>query len=119
MVTSAKAMTTSIRSSSDMQKATKRPSHEATKGSESRRAPSLRRSVAPSLRRSPHQGFSLTEILIVIALIVLILALAMPAFNFITGGRSQDAALNQISAFLARARTEAVGLQEIRGVMFY
>ena len=45
--------------------------------------------------------------------------MSMPAFNFITGGRNADAAMNQISAFLARARTEAVGLQEIRGVMFY
>jgi prepilin-type N-terminal cleavage/methylation domain-containing protein len=66
-----------------------------------------------------RRGFSLTEILIVIALIVLMLALALPAFNFITGGKSIDGAMNQISAFLSRARTEAVGLQEIRGVMFY
>ena len=66
-----------------------------------------------------RSGFSLTEILIVIALIVLILAMSMPAFNFITGSRSADTATNQISAMLARARTEAVGLQEIRGVLFY
>lgn len=65
------------------------------------------------------RAFTLVEILIVISLIVLILAMAMPAFNFITGGRSEDAATNQISAMLARARTEAVGLQEKRGVMFY
>jgi prepilin-type N-terminal cleavage/methylation domain-containing protein len=64
-------------------------------------------------------AFSLVELLIVIALIVLILAMALPAFNFISGGKSVDAASNQISAFLARARTEAVGLQESRGVMFY
>src|SRR5580765_1691154 len=69
-----------------------------------------------SNRRS---GFSLTEVLIVIALIVLMLALALPAFNFITGGRSIDGAMNGMSAFLARARTEAVGVQEMRGVMFY
>src|SRR5262245_41682383 len=66
-----------------------------------------------------RRGFSLTEVLIVIALIVLMLALALPAFNFITGGRSVDGAMNQISAFLTRARTEAVGLQEVRGVIFY
>src|SRR5438067_5828587 len=66
-----------------------------------------------------RRGFSLTEILIVIALIVLMLALALPAFNFISGGKSIDGAMNQISAFLSRARTEAVGLQEVRGVMFY
>lgn len=69
-----------------------------------------------SQRRS---GFSLTEILIVIALIVLILAMALPAFNFITGSRSTEAATNLIGAMLARARTEAVGVQEYRGIMFY
>src|SRR5436305_14433708 len=66
-----------------------------------------------------RRGFSLTEILIVIALIVLMLALALPAFNFITGGKSIDGAMDQISAFLSRARTAAVGLQEVPGVMFY
>ncbi|HEX3355964.1 MAG TPA: prepilin-type N-terminal cleavage/methylation domain-containing protein [Tepidisphaeraceae bacterium] len=75
----------------------------------------------PTRKRVPRirKGFSLTEVLIVIALIVLILAMALPAFNFITGGRSVDAATNQVSAMLSRARTEALGLQEIRGVMFY
>src|SRR5262245_47771689 len=72
-----------------------------------------------SALRVHRSAFSLTEILIVIALIVLLLALALPAFNFITGGRSIDGAMNGMSAFLARARTEAVGVQEMRGVMFY
>src|SRR5947208_1368347 len=76
-------------------------------------------SLAPrALPLAPH-GFSLTEILIVIALIVLLLALAIPAFSFITGSRSIDGAANQISAFLGRARAEAIGLQEMRGVMFF
>ncbi len=66
-----------------------------------------------------RSGFSLVEILIVIALIVLLLAMALPAFNFITGSHSTGGAENQISAMLARARTEAVGLQEPRGIMFY
>src|SRR5438105_3430869 len=99
-------------------RATKRQSDQATKGRKARARlhspPSLRRFVASSL-----PAFTLTEILIVISIIVLMLALALPAFNFITGGRSTDAAQNQISAFLARARTEAIGLQETRGLMFF
>jgi type II secretory pathway pseudopilin PulG len=64
-------------------------------------------------------AFTMTELLIVIALIVLLLALAIPAFSFITGSKSVDGAVNQISAFLGRARSEAIGLQEVRGVMFF
>jgi type II secretory pathway pseudopilin PulG len=64
-------------------------------------------------------GFTLTEILIVIGLIVLILLLAMPALNFITGSRSIDGAQNQLSAVIGRARSMAIGLQEPHGVMLY
>jgi prepilin-type N-terminal cleavage/methylation domain-containing protein len=56
-------------------------------------------------------GFTLTEILIVIGIIVLILAMAVPAFNYITGTRSQEAATNIIAAMLSRARTEAINYQ--------
>jgi type II secretory pathway pseudopilin PulG len=64
-------------------------------------------------------GFTLTELLIVIGLIVLIIALAVPAFNALTGGRSIDAATNTLSAMLGRVRMEAIGLQEPRGLLFY
>jgi type II secretory pathway pseudopilin PulG len=64
-------------------------------------------------------AFTLTEILIILGIVVLMLAMAIPAFNFITGGRSVEGATNQVSAFLARARSDAIGLQEVRGVMFY
>jgi type II secretory pathway pseudopilin PulG len=76
-------------------------------------SPSLRLSVSPSL------AFTVTELLIVIGVIVLALALAVPAFNFITGSKSIDTAQNNISAFLARARNEAIGLQQYRGVFFF
>src|SRR3954471_20065455 len=66
-----------------------------------------------------RSAFSLTELLIVITLIVIVLALALPAFNFITGSKSTDAAQNQVSAMLGRARNEAIGVQELRGVFFY
>jgi type II secretory pathway pseudopilin PulG len=64
-------------------------------------------------------AFTLTEILIVIGIIVLLLALAVPAMRVLSGGRSIEGAQNQLSAFLGRARGDAIALQETRGVMFY
>jgi prepilin-type N-terminal cleavage/methylation domain-containing protein len=76
------------------------------------RRSSTRRPAGPA-------GFTLTELLVVIGLIVLLVTLAIPAFSIITGGRSIDSAQNQISAILGRARADAVGLQQERGVFFY
>lgn len=64
------------------------------------------------------QGFTLVELLVVIAILVLIVAIAVPTLSALSGGRSVDAAANQVSAALARARTEALGLQEVRGILF-
>jgi type II secretory pathway pseudopilin PulG len=71
--------------------------------------------------RIPVRGraFTLTELLIVIGIIVLIVGLAVPAFRAMTGGRSVDAAQNQLAAVLGQARAEAIGLQKMRGVLFY
>src|SRR5213592_2939679 len=81
-----------------------------------------RRSIARTLN-THHKplttGFTLTEILVVIALIVLLLVLAVPAFNLITGGKSIEGATNQLSAALGRARAQAIGLQKPTGVMFF
>jgi prepilin-type N-terminal cleavage/methylation domain-containing protein len=68
---------------------------------------------------SSKQAFTLTELLIVIALIVLLLAMAVPAFNFISGGRSIDAAQNVVSAMLGRARARAIETERYAGVAFY
>lgn len=70
----------------------------------------------------PHdrrRGFTLTELLIVISILVLVTVLAVPAFNAMTGSRSTEAAQNQLSALLGQARVEAIGLQEPRGVLFF
>ena len=53
-------------------------------------------------------GFTLTELLVVISLIVILIALAVPAFSFITGSRSVDGAQNIVAAMLGRARSEAI-----------
>jgi prepilin-type N-terminal cleavage/methylation domain-containing protein len=66
-----------------------------------------------------RRGFTLTELLIAIAIIVLILAISIPAFSFITGRRSVEAGVNQASALVARARTESIGRQQSIGVAFY
>lgn len=69
--------------------------------------------------RKSRSGFTLNELLIVCAIVVLIMALAVPAFNVLTGSRSIEGATNQVSAFLGQARAEAIGVQEIRGVLFF
>ena len=68
-------------------------------------------------------GFTLAELLVVIGIIVLALAMAMPAFNYITGSRSNEAAINVISATLNAARTQALNDTTTDavdyGVLFY
>jgi type II secretory pathway pseudopilin PulG len=64
-------------------------------------------------------GFTLTELLVVAGIIVLIVTLAVPAFNTISGNRSIDAAQNQLAAIIGRARQEAIGLQDFRGVLLF
>jgi prepilin-type N-terminal cleavage/methylation domain-containing protein len=66
----------------------------------------------------PH-AFTMAEVLIVVAIIVLVLTLAVPALNFIGGSKSVEGATNNISAMLARARNEAIGLQQVAGLFFY
>ena len=64
-------------------------------------------------------AFTLTELLVVIALIVLILGLAVPAFNLISGSGSIDQAQNQIATMLAQAQATAIARENCVGVLFY
>lgn len=70
------------------------------------------------LRRG-RSAFTLIELLVVLSLIVLALAAAVPAFNYITGSRSTDAAQNIISATLQRARAQAIQSNSTIGVAFF
>src|SRR4051812_21386550 len=70
-------------------------------------------------RFTSRRGFTLTEILIVLGLVVLLLAIAVPSFNLIRGSRSVESAENQISALIGRARSDALGLQKTVGIMFF
>ena len=69
--------------------------------------------------RRRQGGFTLIEILVVVGIIVVMIAMAVPLFNTLTGSRSEESAENQIAAILNTARTEAMALQSPTGVLFY
>jgi type II secretory pathway pseudopilin PulG len=69
-------------------------------------------------RGSRRRAFTLTELLIVMGVIILAVTLAIPAIRALTGSRSEQAAQNVLAGVFARARTEAIGLQEPQGVLF-
>jgi type II secretory pathway pseudopilin PulG len=66
-----------------------------------------------------RSAFTLMELMVVIGIMVLMLALAVPTFNVMTGSRSIENAQNAIAATLAQARLSAVRSQAPRGVCFY
>ncbi len=69
-----------------------------------------------AFRRS---GFTLTEMLVVITIIVLVLAMSITLFKSMSSDRSVESGQNIVSAMLQRARARAIGLQSPRGVFFF
>ncbi len=69
-----------------------------------------------ALRR---RAFTMMELLIVIGIVVLLLALSVPAFTWLTGSSSVAGAENTVSAMIGRARGDALGLQRDTGVLFF
>jgi len=61
----------------------------------------------------------LAELVITLAIIVLVLSLAVPLFNVISGARTLEAAQNTIAARISQARTIAINRGQFVGVCFY
>lgn len=63
-------------------------------------------------------AFTMPELLVVMAIILLFIVLAVPVMNVLSGSRSIAGAQNTIQMIMARAREEAIGLQRTYGVLF-
>lgn len=66
-----------------------------------------------------RRGWTLVELLVVMGIMVLVIAMAVPIFGTLTGNRSIQGAQNQLAAVLSAARTQAMELQRYTGVMFF
>lgn len=76
-------------------------------------------STPARLMQDGRRGFSLTELMVVIGIMVMLMAMAVPAFNALTGQRSVEMAQNQVSTALAQARMTALSTQKKTGILFF
>lgn len=80
----------------------------------------MRHSRFRSLRRRRQRGgFTLTELLVVMGIIILLALAAVPAIRFIAGSRSIEGTQNIVAAMVGRARNQAINDGEPRGVFFF
>ncbi len=70
--------------------------------------------VVRTPRRKTSRAFTLVELLVVMGVIVLIVAAAVPAINALSGSKSTQACQNTISAMLGTARRRRWGCSRIR-----
>jgi prepilin-type N-terminal cleavage/methylation domain-containing protein len=75
---------------------------------------SQQNSASPKVR-----GFTLIELVVVIAIIVLMLAAAVPLVRVVQGNRSIEAGHNAVAAALGHARQLAIYYRQPAGVVFY
>ena len=64
-------------------------------------------------------GFTLIEIITVLTIMIIVLAVAIPVWNVVTGGHSLAAAQNQIASTLATARADAMYNRQTIGIFFF
>jgi prepilin-type N-terminal cleavage/methylation domain-containing protein len=81
------------------------------------RTSSCLRASVPSCHAA--RGFTLTEVLVTVGIIVLVVALGVPVFNVLRGSRSSEAGLNVVSAVVGQARTIAVNEGRYAGALFF
>jgi prepilin-type N-terminal cleavage/methylation domain-containing protein len=65
-----------------------------------------------------RKGYTLVEILVVVAIIAIVLAIGVTSLRALTGGVQENAARTTLASLLASARAEATGTQQIVGVRF-
>lgn len=75
----------------------------------------MARHAVPTPRR---RGLTLTELLIVVAILVILMAVMVPALGVVTKGRDVRESARQLSTFLAQAQTRAIELGRPVGVWF-
>lgn len=73
--------------------------------------------IAP--RPQPRHAFTLVELIVVLTIILVILGASVPMFNAIRGNRSVEAGYNVLASSITRARTEAIGLARVSGILFF
>ncbi|HEX8341504.1 MAG TPA: prepilin-type N-terminal cleavage/methylation domain-containing protein [Tepidisphaeraceae bacterium] len=73
------------------------------------------------IRPNPARAFTLIELLVVMSILVILLVIALPVFNYITAARSTESGVNMVSAMLSRARTLSLNTSADTyvGVLFY
>jgi prepilin-type N-terminal cleavage/methylation domain-containing protein len=80
---------------------------------------SIRGGRTGGIGRRLRGGFTLTELLVVLGIIVLLALAAVPAIRFIMGSRSVESAQNLVGAMVSLARNQAVTDNGTRGVFFF
>jgi prepilin-type N-terminal cleavage/methylation domain-containing protein len=66
-----------------------------------------------------RRAFTLIEVLVVISIVVIMLAVAVPTIRALTKGNSQKQAVNLMTTMLANARATAISTHKPTGIVIY